>query len=213
MAPFFLRVFQAFPIILLFLFSECTPPPPVIPKCPEPFWKKYSHFNSYQVTEETDRLTALLAAGDTVCRDPGCRGDSTDTITGNRLTALEIKWRLFELAIHHANPVFDLDTIFDYVSFLYQQGGPDSLRYLNWGRVAREFKMYVHSRDSLEGIITGITEGEEEGSRQMKKLKEQKREYIRQCDSLNAVIASQKEMIMKLQKLDVMMEKQRTRIQ
>jgi hypothetical protein len=108
---------------------------------------------------------------------------------------------------------YDLNKIFNYVSFLYQHGGPDSLRYLNWGRVVREQKKLIRERDSLETVIASLSEGERQESRLLKKLRNEKRTYLKQRDSLNAVIISQQETILKLQKLDIMMERQRNKIQ
>ncbi|MBN1578354.1 MAG: hypothetical protein JW913_17465 [Chitinispirillaceae bacterium] len=195
------------------LFIKCTPPPPVIQKCPEPVWKEYSLFQSHQVKKETARLEALLAALDTTPSDSSGPTDSTDTAAAKKLSALEINQRLFELSIHRANPDYDFNKIFEYVSFLYQHGGPDSLRYLNWGRVVREQKALLRERDSLETAISEIFEGEKKESKAVENLKNEVKVYLRQRDSLNAVITVQQETIMKLQNLDVMMEQQRSKIQ
>ena len=97
-----------------FLFMKCTHPPPVLQKCPEPFWKEYSSLQFHQVKEAAARLDALLAKGDTISSDSSDRVDSTDTTAAERLSGLEIRCRLFELSIHHANPDYDLDKISEY---------------------------------------------------------------------------------------------------
>ncbi len=188
------------------LFIQCTPPP-VIHKCPEPLWREYSLLQSYQVKKEAARLETLLAAGDTTSSDSGGMTDSTAAQT---LSAVDIRRRLFELSIHCANPDYDFDKICKYASFLCRHGGPDSLRYLNWGRAVREQKALLRERDSLE---TAISKEEKKESRSMENLKKEIKGYLKQRDSLNAVITAQQEMIMKLQKLDVMMEQQRSKIQ
>ncbi|MBN1309584.1 MAG: hypothetical protein JXA18_16810 [Chitinispirillaceae bacterium] len=196
-----------------FIITCTTPPPPVIRQCPEPLWKKYSRFDAYQVKEETARLEALLAAGVATSPDSSGETDSTDTAAAKKLSALEIKRRLFELSIHRANPDYNVDKIFDYVSFLYQHGGPDSLRYLNWGRVVREQKALVRTRDSIAAAVSAISEADAKASRSVEHLKKEIKRVLKQCDSLTAVITDQQEMIAKLQKLDVMMERQRRKIQ
>ena len=193
-----------------FLFMKCTHPPPVLQKCPEPFWKEYSSLQFHQVKEAAARLDALLAKGDTISSDSSDRVDSTDTTAAERLSGLEIRCRLFELSIHHANPDYDLDKISEYASFLLRNGGPDSIRYLNWGRAAQEQKALVLKRDSL---AAAVVEGGKKESRSAEKLKKEIKNYVKQLDSLNAVITGQRETIMKLQKLDVMMEQQRSKIQ
>jgi hypothetical protein len=196
------------------LYVACSPPPPTtLQKCPEPLWKEYTKLTSYQVKGEIARLEKLLMDGDTVIPALNRQTDSTDTIPNNALSAFEIKQRLFELTIHNANPDYDIQKIFDYVSFLYQHGGPDSLRYLNWGRVVREQKALVEKRDSLEATISAISKGERRESRTVRKLREDIKLYLQQHDSLSAVIRTQQETITKLQKLDVLMEQQRSKIQ
>jgi hypothetical protein len=190
-------------------FIGCTPPPPVVTtnlKCPEPLWKEYSLFQSYKVKEEAARLEALLAAGDTAS------ADSPDTVAAKKFSGLEIRKRLFELSIHHANSDYNFDRIFEYVSFLFQHGGPDSLRYLNWGRVVREQKTLLSERDSLEAVISALSNGDKKDSISVGNLKKEIKVYMKQCDSLTTVITTQQEMILKLQKLDVMMEQQRNKI-
>jgi hypothetical protein len=195
------------------LFTGCTPPPAVIQKCPEPLWKEYSSFRPYKVKEETARLEALLKAENATSPDSGAMTGPADTTAAPQLSELGIKERLFELSIHHANPDYDFDKIFDYVSFLYQHGGPDSLRYLNWGRVVREHKALMRERDSLDTVISAISEGDKKDSATVENLKNELKAYSKQLDSLNAVITSQQKMITDLQKLDVIMEQQRSKIQ
>lgn len=215
MKPFFLKSSTVLGTTFLAaaLFPACTPPPPAVQECPEPLWKKYSPFQSYQVKEETARLEALLAAGDTITSDSGGMADPTDTTAAKKFSALEIKQRLFELLIHSANPDYDFDKIFEYVSFLYQHGGPDSLRYRNWGRAVREQKALLRQRDSLEHVVSDISEGDKKASRSMENFRKEIKVYLKQRDSLTAVIAAQEETISKLQKLDVMMEQRRSKIQ
>ena len=200
-------------IILAGIFFLACTPQPVVQNCPEPLWKEYSSLQSYQVREEISRLEALLAAGDTTASDSGGIADSTDTTSAKKLSALAINRRLFELSIHGANPDYDFDKIFKYVSFLYQHGGPDSLRYRNWGRAVREQKALLQQRDSLENVISGLSEGDKKASRSVENLKKEIKVYLKQLDSLTAVITSQQETITKLQKLDVMMEQRRSKIQ
>jgi hypothetical protein len=196
-------------MVILFSATTCTPPPPpVIQKCPEPIWKEYSLFESSQVKNESARLEALLKVGDTT----GGIVSSTGAAAAARLSGIEIKRRLFELSIHCANPDYNLDKILEFASFLCQTGGPDSLRYLNWGRAAREQKALVRERDSLKAALSDIFQGEKKESKSMEKLKKEIKVYVRQCDSLSAVITNQQETITKLQKLDVMMERRRSTI-
>jgi hypothetical protein len=207
-----------FPAILgciftaVFFYFTCTPPLPVIQKYPEPIWKKYSSFQSYQVKKESARLEALLTAGDTASSASSGITDSTDSAAAKKLSGLEIKRRLFELSIHCANPDCNLDKTLGYVSFLSRNGDPDSLRYLNWGRAIREQKALVRERDSLKTVISDIFQEGKKESRSAEKLKKEIKAYLKQCDSLNSVITNQQETIIKLQKLDVMMEQQRSKI-
>jgi len=194
----------------VFLCITCTPPPviPVLPKCPEPLWKEYSSWESPQIQKEAARLAQLLTDGDTISSYLRGKADSTDKIKAKKISGLEIRLRLFELSIHHANPDRNLDKIVGYASFLLNSGGPDSLRYLNWSQVARDRKALVRERDSLKSVIS---EGEKKDSRCAEKLKKEIKAGLKQLDSLNAVIAVQQETIMNLQKLDVMMEQQRSK--
>ena len=209
---------NSFPAILgcifmaVFFSMTCTPPP-VIQKCPEPIWKKYSSLQPYQVKKEAARLESLLTAGDTASSASNCITDSTDMAAAKKLSAFEIKRRLFELSIHHANPDYDVEKILGYISFLRRSADPDSLRYLNWGRAVMEQKALARERDSLTTVISDIFEGEKKESRSAEKLKKEIKVYLKQCDSLNAVIINQQETIMKLQKLDVIMEQQRSKNQ
>jgi hypothetical protein len=192
----------------------CTPPPPLVPPdCPEPLWKEYSSFEAFRVKKETARLEALLEEEKEKSLNFGGNADTADTTSAGRLSTLEIVQRLFELSIHRANPDYNIDNIFRYVSFLYQHGGPDSLRYRNWGRAVQEQKSLLRQRDSLANVISAISREDKKESRSVENLKKELRGYVKQCDSLTSVISIQKETIMKLQKLDVMMEQQRSKIQ
>jgi hypothetical protein len=194
------------------IFIQCTPPR-IIQKCPGPLWKDYASFQPSQVKEETARLERLLKRGDTTCLNSISIKNSTNSAEAKKPSGLEIKRRLFELSIHHANPDDNIDKIINYASFLSQNGGPDSLRYLNWGRAAQEKKSLIRERDSLETAISDIFEREKKESKSMETLKKEIKGYLKQRDSLNAVITIQQETIMKLQKIDVMMEQQRSKIQ
>jgi hypothetical protein len=187
---------------------RCTPPP-VVRKCPEPPWIRYSSFRSDQIKKEAARLEALLAKGDTAASDSIAR---TDTTAAKKLSGPEIRRRLFELSIHYANPDYDLDKISTYAQSLSRLSGPDSLRYLDWGRAANEQKALVRKRDSLATALCDIFEGEKKESRTVERLKKEIKAYSQQLDSLNAVIAAQGETIAKLQKVDIMMEQQRRKI-
>jgi hypothetical protein len=212
-----MRSDRKFPVILgcvaaAVAFSLRCTPPPVLHNCPEPPWIRYSSFRADQVGKEAARLETLLAKGDTVPSGSIAASDSTDTAAAKRLPGLEIRRRLFELSIHHANPDYDLDKISNYALLLSRCGGPDSLRYLDWSRAANEQKALVRKRDSLATAITDILEGEKKEFRTVEKLKKEIRTYLQQIDSLAAVITVQKETIAKLQRLDVMMEQQRKKI-
>ncbi len=190
--------------------NTCAPPPrPASGKCPEPIWMEYASLESHQVKNEAARLEALLTAGDTV--SSGIT-HATDTAVMKKLSGIEIRRRLFELSVHHANPDYNFDKTLEYASFLVRRGGPDSLRYLNWSRAVGERKALVRERDSLKTAVSDIAQGEKKESRSAEKLKKEIKGYLRQCDSLNAVITNQQETIMKLQKLDVMMEQRRSKI-
>ena len=160
------------------------------------------------------RLEMLLENGDTATAAGDTGSDSGDTSATRQLSGLEIRMQLFELATHHANPEYDLDRIFNLLTFLYQNGGPDSARYLNWGRAVREQRACIQQRDSLETRISTIVSGSEKReSRAVENLKKELGNAAKQRDSLSEVITGQRETIMKLQKLDVMMERQRSKIQ
>ncbi len=199
------------------LFTACTPPAPVIQKCPKPLWKLYASFQPDQIREETARLEALLARGDTSVPNVNGIADSTDPAVAEMPSGLDIRRRLFELSIHHANPECNLDRILGYASLLYLRGGPDTINYLNWSRAIKEQKALLRERDSLEAAFGDFSATSEEKdkkeSRSVENLKKEIKTYLQQRDSLTAVIATQQEMIMKLQKLDVMMEQQRSKIQ
>ena len=204
------------PAALLFgttvLVASCTPPPPpVVVSCPEPVWREYTDFKPYQVTNEMERLEKLLQEHDSSSVLSGKRDDSTtDT---SPLSELAIKQRLFELSIHRANPDFNADEIYTYLTFCYQHGGPDSLRYLNWGRVIREYRAVLQEQDSLERSIAGFSKEKSRKNGRVRRLVQEKRDCIRKQDSLKTIINQQKETIQKLQKLDVLMEEQRSKIQ
>ncbi len=199
-------------ILIWCFFFLCTTKPIIneIKDCPQPLWKKYSSFHASQVKEEITRLQALLAAGDTLPSDKA--GKSDENAESKKLTGIEIRERLFELSIHSSNPEFNFDKILEYASFLYQNGGSDSLRYRNWGRAVREYDLIRKQRDSLADIITQSLKAQKNTLETTENLKKEIKTYIKQRDSLIAVINSQQETITKLQKLDLIMEQQRTRI-
>jgi hypothetical protein len=200
-------------VSVMFLATLTCTPPPIIQKCPDPVWKRYTSFKSYQVKDEIAKLETMLATADSEQPDSIVAADSSDTLNVNHWTALEIRQRLFELLIHHANPDYNIDKILAQASFLYQHGGPDSLRYRNWGRVVRDIKLLLQERDSLMAAFTIATENGKKDSVIAENLKREVKSFVKQCDSLNAVITTQQEMITKLQNLDVLMEQQRNKIQ
>jgi hypothetical protein len=158
------------------------------------------------VKGEALRLESMLARGDTALGDSGAAAGE------KRLSGREIRRRLFELAIHHANPDFDAAAISRYAQLLCRNAGPDSVRYLNWGRAAGAQRAVARMRDSLAAAVAEISEGEKKESRSSEKLKKELKVTLRQIDSLTTVIAAQQETIAKLQKVDVMMEQHRNKI-
>jgi hypothetical protein len=194
------------------IFIRCTPPRLVIQKCPEPLWKEYAYFQPVQVKEEIARLETLLKRGDTASSLSGRIKYPADSAAWKKPSALEITRRLFELSVHHANPDFDIDRIITLASHLGPAGGPDSLRYINWERAAQKHKALLRERDSLAAAVSGISEREKKDSRSMEGIKKEMKACGKQRDSLSAVIAIQRETIMKLQKVDVMMEQQRSTV-
>lgn len=174
--------------------------------CPEPIWKEYSALKPHEVAQERIRLVKMLETKTPLSPDSA---DSAKEI----LPDLEIKRRLFELSIHHSNREFSLQEVYNYITYLYQHGAPDSLRYLNWGRIIREQETLIQQRDSLGRVVSELSGEEEKRNGLVSKLRRVKKKYQVQCDSLDSVIAAQKETIQKLQKLDMLMEQQRSKIQ
>ncbi|MBN1756734.1 MAG: hypothetical protein JW863_00355 [Chitinispirillaceae bacterium] len=136
-----------------------------------------------------------------------------DSTESDKHSPLEIYRRLFELSIHHANPEYDPEKIYDYLTYLYQHGGEDSLRYLNWGRVVRDRESLLKERDSLANMVSDVSQDEKKKSGLISKLNRERKDCQQRLDSLNAVITSQRKTIQKLQKLDVLMEQRRNNIQ
>jgi hypothetical protein len=191
---------------------HCTPPPKIIiQKCPEQPWVKYSSYQPLQIREEIARLEAIVAKGDTARPRPAGTCVGADSTMPKKPSGLEIRRRLFELAIHCANPDLDLDKIIVYAYFLGNNDGADSLRYFNWTRIAREQNGLIRQRDSLQNVVSEIIEQEKKEAKSAENLKKDIKAYVKLRDSLNAVIADQQEKMMKLQKVDVMMEQQRTK--
>jgi hypothetical protein len=174
--------------------------------CPEPVWKEYSTFKPHEVARERARLEKMLETKTHLSPDSADSGKVT-------LSELEIKQRLFELSIHHSNRKFSPQEVYKYITYLYQNGAPDSLRYLNWGRIIREQEMLAHQKDSLESVMSALSGEEQKQSELVEKLRRESRNCLSDRDSLTTVIAAQKETIQKLQKLDVLMEQQRSKIQ
>lgn len=186
----------------------CTPPP-VEMECPEPVWKSYSHLKPHEVAQEKARLERML---DSVEADGMPKDKTEDSTAAEKLSSLELYQRLFELSIHHANPDYDIKKMYEYVTHLYQYGGKDSLRYLNWGRVVRDQEKLFKERDSLLSVVNDVSDDGEKQSGLIDKLNRERKNCLKQLDSLNSVITAQRETIQKLQKLDVLMEQRRNNI-
>lgn len=189
---------------------SCTPPAPIVPKCPQPVWKSYTHLSPQEVARQIALLEKML---DSATAETSPMEQQNDSSASGKRTLLEIYQRLFELSIHHANPGYDYEKTYRYLTHLYRHGGEDSLRYLNWGRVVRDREALLKERDSLSTIVNDISEDEKKRSRFISKLDRERKTCELQRDSLNAIITTQQKTIQKLQKLDVLMEQRRNTMQ
>jgi hypothetical protein len=196
--------------LVCFVSISCTPPAPVISKCPEPVWKSYTHLSPQEVARQISLLEKML---DSATAENSLMEQQNDSTTSEKFSLLEIYQRLFELSIHHANPGYDYEKTYRYLTHLYQHGGKDSLRYLNWGRVVRDRESLLKERDSLSNIVNDASHDEKKSSRMINRLNRDVTSCRQQLDSLTTEITTQRKTIQKLQKLDVLMEQRRNTIE
>ena len=189
--------------------TSCTPAGQAL-SCPEPVWKSYTHLSPQEVARKISHLEKMLDSATTVNSPAGERNDS---IASGNPTPLELHRQLFELYIHHANPDYDGKKIYTCLTYLYQHGGEDSLRYLDWGRAVRDRESLMKERDSLANEVNDVSQDERKKSGLISRLFRERKTCESRIDSLTAVITAQQKTIQKLQKLDVLMERRRNNLQ
>ncbi len=199
-----------FSVLACSLMFSCTPPAPIVPKCPQPVWKSYTHLSPQEVARQIALLEKML---DSATAETSLIEQQNDSTASGKLTVLEIYQHLFELSIHHANPGYDSKKTYRYLTHLYQHGGKDSLRYLNWGRVVRDREALLKERDSLSNIVNDASQDVKKRSRMINRLNKDVTGCRQQIDSLTTEITAQRKTIQKLQKLDVLMEQRRNTMQ
>ena len=189
-----------------FVYKEAKPKPEL-----------YSMYNSTRVVKEIRRLEKLLK--DTTYTEP----DSLDsTIFGeyyrvdSTYTNEKILANLFELYIHKSNPEPDYRKAYSYAEKLYKMNVKRKLYYLNWGRILHIYFQLIEEQDSLAQEIGDATQLSEKN----KSLKNSVWKQSKLIDSLSTLIKEQEktiehqlETIKKLERLDMMMEKQRSKIE
>ena len=208
--------FSSAVILITALILNCTPTK-IIYKEPKPKPHPYEKFSSKKVIKEIRRLEKLLK--DTTYAEP----DSSDsTIFGDYIdvdstyTKEKILANLFELYIHKSNPSPDYRKAYSYAEKLYKMDAKRKLNYLNWGRLLHTYFILIEEKDSLSQEIGNASDMSDK-NKSLKKTVWKKNKLI---DSLKVVIKEQEETIQKqietikkLEKLDMIMEKQRSKIE
>lgn len=197
-------------------FLNCTPTK-VVYKETKPKPEPYEKYNSKKVIKEIRRLEKLLK--DTTYAEP----DSLDsTLFGeyyevdSTYTKEKVLANLFDLYIHKSNPEPDYRKAYSYAEKLYKMNTRRKLYYLNWGRLLHTYFMLIEEKDSLSQEIVDASEMSEKN----KSLKNTVWKQSKLVDSLQVLIKEQEETIQKqietikkLEKLDILMEKQRRKIE
>ena len=203
-------------ILITALVLNCTHTK-IVYKEPKPKPHPYEKFNSKKVIKEIRRLEKLLK--DTTYAEP----DSLDsTIFGDyykvdsTYTKEKILANLFDLYTHKSNPAPDYNKAYSYAEKLYKMDTSRKLYYLNWGRTLHTYFMLIEEKDSLTQEIGDASDMSDKN----KSLKNSVWKQSKLIDSLQVLIKEQEETIQKqietikkLEKLDMIMEKQRSKIE
>lgn len=203
-------------ILIAANFLNCTPTK-VVYKEPKSKPEPYSKYNSKKVVKEIRRLEKILK--DTTYAEP----DSLDStlfgeyyLVDSTFTNEKILASLFELYIHKSNPEPDYHKAYSYAERLYRMNTKRKLYYLNWGRLLRTYFMLIEEKDSLAQEIVNASELSEK-NKSMRNIVWKQSKLI---DSLSILIKEQEktiehhlETIKKLERLPMMMEKQRRKIE
>lgn len=190
------------PILVMLL---CTPAP-VIKKPEATDAERYAKFGSEDIGRETKRLLDLLN-DQTTSQSPDT--GVADSISIPKLSRVDITERLFEMTIHRLNPSLDYEKALVYAKYLFENKPDSKLFYANWGRVIKEHLSLEAERDSLLSTIGDMTQT----VKALKSRNQDSRRLDTRIDSLQTVIKRQKQKIRKLGELDMMMERQRSKIQ
>lgn len=202
-------------ILITSLILNCTPK--IVYKETKPKPHPYENYNSEMVVKEIRRLEKLLK--DTTYAETNY---SDSTIFGDYInvdstyTKEKILAYLFELYIHKSNPIPDYRKAYSYAEKLYKMDTRRKLYYLNWGRLMQTYFILIEEKDSLAQEIG-------EASKMSDKNKYLRNTIWKQSkliDSLKVLIKEQDdtiqeqvETIKKLERLDIIMEKQRSKIE
>lgn len=211
-----INAFSSAVILVTVLSLNCTHTK-IVYKEPPPKPHPYEKFNSKKVIKEIRRLEKLLK--DTTYSEP----DSLDsTLFGeyynvdSTYTKEKILANLFELYIHKSNPTPDYRKAYSYAEKLYKMNTRRKLYYLNWGRLLHSYFILIEEKDSLSQEIGDASEMSDKN----KSLNNTVWKQSKQIDSLQVLIKEQEETIQKqietikkLEKLDIIMEKQRNKIE
>ncbi len=192
-------------MLIVIIFPNCTPKMVVKEVHVTPS-EQFSGYNAKMLKERIRHLEGLLE--DTA-------GGNTDYFDST-ISKERILKDLFELSIHRNNPKPDYQKAYTYAASLYKMKTRHHFYYLNWGRMLNNYFMLNTEKDSLiivkDSLLQAI-EGESKKSKSLQSNLYNLRKQTKQIDSLSTLITDQKETIEKLKKLDVMMEKQRSKIQ
>ncbi len=196
-------------IIIVFNYINCTPQQTIHKETPGRS-ARFVEFNSKTVKSETQKLEVLLFEIKTN------QTNSTDTTLSEEKVLID----LFELTIHKSNAEPDYKKAYEYAESLYKSGTKDKLYYLNWGRILKSYFTLTTQKDSLEQEINNIIENKDslENTSQKRSIKINNLKTIvedqkKTIEEQSIIIVQQKETIEKLKKLDIMMEKQRSKIE
>ena len=203
-------------ILIAAHFPGCAPIK-IVYKEAKPKPELYSLYNSQRITNEIGRLEKLLQ--DTALAKPDSL-DSTifseDYQTDPTFTHEKILEKLFELYIHKSNSKPDYRKAYSHAEQLYKMNTKRKLYYLNWGRILHSYFLLIEERDSLSQEARDASLLSENN----KSLKNTLWKQSKHIDSLSVMIKEQEgtikhqlETIKKLERLDMMMEKQRNKIE